>query len=57
MFMTSCVLYIIPLIKKSRVINNDSHIHYSIFYVTLTIQRLLPIPNTYIQYDEINSIC
>jgi hypothetical protein len=30
-------------IEESRVINNDSHIHYSIFYVTPTIRRLLPI--------------
>ena len=30
--------------EKSCVINNDSHIHYSIFYVTLTIRRSLPIP-------------
>ena len=30
--------------EKSRVINKDSRIHYSIFYMTPTIRRSLPIP-------------
>ena len=33
-------------IEKSNVINNDSLIHYSIFNVTQTIRRSLPIPTT-----------